>query len=79
MAFPVDDRRVLKGILILRSVAPLRDLPAPLAIVALSAGGRLASRWWILERFFNKIKQCRRGLGFVPMSSRSRRNLKGHT
>jgi hypothetical protein len=46
----VDDRRVLNGIFwVLRSGAPWRDLPvclmvpAPLAIIALYAGGRLAS------------------------------------
>jgi len=45
----VDDRRVLNGIFwVLRSGAPWRDLhrrpmvPAPLAIIVLSVGGRLA-------------------------------------
>jgi hypothetical protein len=42
----VDDRRILNGIFwVLRSGAPWRDLPvvpAPLAIIALSVGGRLA-------------------------------------
>jgi transposase len=47
----VDDRRILNGIFwALRSGAPWRHLPEPPS----------ASVLILVERFFNKIKQCRR-------------------
>src|SRR5437879_8529918 len=47
----VDDRRVLNGIFwVLRSGAPWRDLPETYLYLARN----------LIERFFNKIKQCRR-------------------
>jgi transposase len=70
----VDDRRVLNGIFwVLRSGAPCRDLPnsyrPPTTCYNRLVRWRLVSVWDRpdlyrsrnpVERFFNKIKQCRR-------------------